>query len=98
MTTTETLYRVQPTGRAIKGHTSRLGAEPVAGIFAFRSAETLFGTVTWLHVRKNLADYEMVRFVGRVTDCPDDSEGVVAQPITEGVRVPMTEWLAKRAA
>ena len=91
---TQTLYRIQPKGKELIGHTSGLAYEKVPGIFAFERPEQVFDTYTWLHIRrKGLKDYEMVEFLGKVVDRPANSEGVVVQPIQVLSRTPMTEWI-----
>lgn len=92
--TPEIFYRVQPKGKSLFGHTSGLAYEKVPGVFAFTDPEQLFDTYTWIHVRKSLSNYEMVKFRGRVIDRPDDSEGVVVEPESELERLPLEQWLA----
>jgi hypothetical protein len=92
-TTGERYWRVQPNGRSLFGHSSKLGAEPVRGLFAFANPETLFDTFTWIHVRKRIDSYQMVEFEGFLATCPDDSEGVVVIPAIEVERVPLADWL-----
>lgn len=86
-------WRVQPKGLKVTGHTSGLGAEKVRGLFAFTDPSHLFGTYTWLHVRKHLADYEMLAISGSITEAPDDSEGVVIEPKRVVFRQPLREWI-----
>lgn len=86
-------YRVQPNGKQLFGHRSKLADVPVAGIFAYKNPETLFDNYTWLHFRKRLKEYEMVEFDGVVVDAPEDSEGVVVAPKRELKRTPMLKWL-----
>jgi hypothetical protein len=86
-------YRVQPKGMKLFGHRSKLGAEPVGGVFAFENPDTLFGTYSWIHISKQLPKYEMVEFEGRLLESPADSEGVVVEPLREIQRSPMLEWL-----
>jgi hypothetical protein len=86
-------YRVQPKGLSLFGHRSKLGADPVVGVFAFEHPDTLFGTYSWIHISKQLPKYEMVEFEGRLLESPADSEGVVVEPLREIRRSPMLEWL-----
>jgi hypothetical protein len=86
-------WRVQPAGRNLFGHQSRLAFDKVAGIFAFADPRQLFDTYTWIHVRKNVNAYEMISFLGEVTDEPPDSEGVVVKPERVLTREPLVTWL-----
>jgi hypothetical protein len=93
---TEFVYRFQPVGKSLHGHTSGLGAEKVAGIFAFTDPSKVYDTVTYLHMkRQGLEKYELVKFRAHVVDRPEDSEGVVVRPSRgEGSRTPMHVWHA----
>lgn len=86
-------FRVQPKGRSLFGHTSKLASDPVRGLFAFEDPAMLFETYTWLHVKKHISSYEMVIFEGRIIERPADSEGVVVQPIQELSRLALRDWL-----
>ena len=86
------LYRAQPIGRSLTGHTSGLAHEKVNGIFAFEEPEMLFQTYSWLHMRKNMDKYEMITFLGKVVDRPADSEGVVVIPGRIVSKVPLREF------
>jgi len=88
-----TLYRVQPIGTSIFGHSSGLAHRRMAGIFAFEDPHKLFETYTWLHIRKRLDEYELVEFVGTVVDRPADSKGVVAIPSRLVRRTPLRQWV-----
>jgi hypothetical protein len=88
-------FRVQPNGLSLFGHRSKLGAEPVVGVFAFEHPDTLFGTYSWIHISKRLPGYEMIEFDGVLLERPSDSEGVVVEPLREICRTPMVEWLPK---
>ena len=50
-------YRVQPKGKELLTHTSRLAYQTVPGVFAFERPETLH-TYTWLHIGR---EYETTR-------------------------------------
>jgi hypothetical protein len=86
-------YRVQPQGLKLIGHRSKLGTSPVGGVFAYENPDTMFGTYSWIYISKRLPAYEMVEFLGRVVERPEDSEGVVVEPLEELARTPMVEWL-----
>jgi hypothetical protein len=88
-----TYYRCQPKGKSLLTHTSGLAYEKVPGIFAFEDPTDLFDTYTWLHIRKRLSEYEMVRFVGELVDRPADSEGVVVKPVSILSRTPLEVWV-----
>jgi len=85
-------YRVQPKGLGVLGHKSKLGAEPVEGVFAYENPETMFGTYSWKYISKRLPDYEMVEIDGRLIDRPPDSEGVVVEPSRVVRRTPISEF------
>lgn len=86
-------YRAQPNGLSLFGHRSKLGSDPVHGIFAYEDPSVLFRTYSWLHIRKRLPQYEMLTFEGKLVDRPEDSEGVVVLPTREISRIPMSQWL-----
>lgn len=90
-----TFYRAQPKDKDLFGHTSGLAFEKVPGIFAFENPETLFDTYSWLHMKKNLDNYEMIKFKGVLIDKPADSEGVVVKPQQILEKIPLEEF-AKR--
>jgi hypothetical protein len=77
------------------GHRSKLGSTPVGGVFAYEDPATMFGTYSWLYIRKRLPKYEMIEFEGRIVERPSDSEGVVVTPLREVSRTPMVQWLAQ---
>jgi len=89
----QVLYRAQPKGRGLAGHTSGLAYEKVNGIFAFETPEQLFDTYSWLHMRKNIDDYEMITFLGQIVDRPVDSEGVVVNPVRIISRIPLRKFV-----
>jgi hypothetical protein len=93
--TTMLFYRTQPNGLSLFGHRSKLGADPVPGIFAYENPETLFQNYSWLYIRKRLPQYEMIVFEGKLVERPSDSEGVVVLPKREISRTPMIQWLAE---
>jgi hypothetical protein len=89
----QVFYRVQPKGKSIHTHTSGLAYEKVPGIFAFDDPAQLFDTYTWLHVKKNINDYELIKLLGKEVERPPDSEGVVVQPKQVMERIPLKEWV-----
>ena len=89
------LYRCQPKGRSLIGHTSGLGSEKINGLFAFEKPEMIFKTYSWIHMRKNIDDYEMITFLGKIIDRPADSEGVVVIPTEILSKVPLKEFASK---
>jgi hypothetical protein len=91
------VYRFQPVGKSLHGHTSGLGAEKVEGIFAFTDPSKVYDTITFLHMkRQGLQNYELVKFRAHVVQRPEDSEGVVVRPSRgEGSRTPMAKWHAE---
>lgn len=76
----QVFYRAQPKGKDLFGHTSGLAYEKVPGIFAFEEPDKLFDTYSWIHMKKNLDNFEMIKFLGKLIDKPADSEGVVVEP------------------
>lgn len=76
----EIYYRVQPKGTDLFNHTSGLGYEKVNGIFAFEDIRDLFNTYSWLHMKKDIDNYEVISFFGDLIDKPINSEGVVVKP------------------
>lgn len=88
-------YRVQPKGLSLFGHRSRLGTTPVGGVFAYSQPETMFGTYSWLYIQKRIPKYEMIEFDGRLVEQPEDSEGVVVEPVRELARAPLRDWMSE---
>jgi len=91
-------YRSQPVGKDLFGHTSGLAYEKVPGIFAFEDPSQLFGTYSWIHMKKNLDNYEMIKFLGKLVDKPADSEGVVVEPKQVIQKVPLRDFAKQYAS
>lgn len=62
------------------------------GIFAFDHPEKLFDTYSWIHMKKNPDNYEMIIFKGKLIDKPTNSEGVVVKPEEILDKVPLRDW------
>ena len=92
------LYRAQPKGKSLTGHTSGLAHEKVNGIFAFEDPEMLFQTYSWSHMKKRLDEYEMITFLGKIVDRPADSEGVVVIPGRIISKVPLRQFAKQTGA
>lgn len=88
-------YRAQPKNRDLFGHTSGLAYEKVPGIFAFEDPSMLFDTYSWIHMKKNLDNYEMITFEGKLIDKPADSEGVVVKPEQIIEKVPLRDFVQR---
>jgi 2'-5' RNA ligase len=91
---TEIFYRAQPKGKDIFHHQSGLAYEKVPGIFAFEKPDKIFETYSWLHMRKNINDYEMIIFKGELIERPEDSEGVVVKPEQIISKIPLIDFAA----
>jgi len=93
-------YRVQPTGKSIFGHTSKLGTEPLKErhVFAYKEPGKYAETVTGIHTLKKPDDFEMVGFHGKGEYQPEDTEGFGVQPTKELGRVPMRQWAKLKIA
>jgi hypothetical protein len=89
-----TYYRVQPKGKSIHTHQSGLAYEKVPGIFAFEDPNTIYDTYTWIHIQKNINNYEIIKFLGELVDRPSDSEGVVVKPEKILERIPMKAFVS----
>jgi len=86
-------YRAQPKGKDLFGHTSGLAYEKVQGIFAFEEPDKIFDTYSWVHMRKNIDNFEMIKFLGKLIDKPIDSEGVVVEPEKIIDKTPLRDFI-----
>lgn len=53
----------------------------------------MFGTYSWIYISKRIPKYEMIEFEGRLVERPEDSEGVVVEPLRELSHTPLRDWL-----
>lgn len=88
----QVFYRANPIGKSLFGHTSGLASEKVSGIFAFEDPNMLFDTYSWIHMKKNPENYELVTFKGKLVDRPADSEGVVVEPEEVLSKMPLSDF------